>query len=96
MINESVISTRNDPDYMQLTKSPFEINKHYIELITKYLIRDEKENGRRQSMNDEITIKNDAANYQITRSSLERLQPRKWLNDEIINAYISLVNLRPS
>ena len=76
---------------MQLTKSPFEINKHYIELITKYLVKDEK-GGRRQSMNDDIAIKNDAANYQLTRSSLERLQPRKWLNDEIINAYIILVN----
>ena len=34
-INESVISTKNDPDYIQLTKSQFEINKNYMELITK-------------------------------------------------------------
>jgi sentrin-specific protease 1 len=42
----------------------------------------------------EIVIKNDTANYILTKSSLERLKPGRWLNDEVLNAYISLVNLR--
>jgi len=46
-------------------------------------------------MDEEIVIRNDKANYQLTTGSLERLNPRKWLNDEVVNAYISLVNLRP-
>jgi Ulp1 family protease len=28
------------------------------------------------------------------KGSLERLKPGKWLNDDIINAYISLINMR--
>lgn len=31
--DESVISTRNDPDYFRLTQTKFDINKSYIELI---------------------------------------------------------------
>jgi Ulp1 family protease len=41
-----------------------------------------------------VVIRNDKAGYEIARGSMERLQPRKWLNDEIINAYIALVNIR--
>lgn len=33
-------------------------------------------------------------NYSLTRSSFDKLQPGKWLNDEIINAYIKLINAR--
>lgn len=32
--------------------------------------------------------------YQLTKSSFERLGPGQWLNDEVINAYIALVNKR--
>ena len=92
-MNDTVISSRNDPDYVQLTRSSFEINKNYMELITKYLSGSDK---KRQSIDHDIVIKNDIANYVLSRSSLERLKPRKWLNDEVVNAYISLVNQRPA
>lgn len=42
----------------------------------------------------EPVINNQVANYTLTKSSLERFKPGRWLNDEILNAYISLVNLR--
>lgn len=32
--------------------------------------------------------------YQISKQSFDRLRPGKWLNDEIINAYVSLINQR--
>ena len=39
-------------------------------------------------------ITNDKANYALTKGSLERLNGRKWFNDEIINSYIALINER--
>ncbi len=39
-INESVISIKNDPDYVQVSQSKFEINKNYMELITRYLAKE--------------------------------------------------------
>ena len=72
-----------------------------MELITKYLTRDSPNGSNRsqscsarQSGGPEVVIKNEKAGYEIARGSMERLQPRKWLNDEIINAYIALVNMR--
>lgn len=32
--------------------------------------------------------------YEITRKSFERLNPGVWLNDEIMNGYVSLINKR--
>lgn len=32
--------------------------------------------------------------YSLTKKSFLRLRPRTWLNDECINAYVALVNLR--
>ena len=32
--------------------------------------------------------------YMVEDSSMQRLKPGKWLNDELINAYASLVNQR--
>lgn len=40
----------------------------------------------------DVVIDNEKANYRITKGSLERLLPGRWLNDEIINAYVSLIN----
>ena len=34
----------------------------------------------------------DCSGYSLTKSSFMRLQPGRWLNDECINAHISLVN----
>lgn len=84
--NDSVITTKNDPDYFRLSKTKYEINKSYMELIEKTL--------KASSSRDDVVIKNDKANYQIVKGSFERLKPGNWLNDDIINAYISLINLR--
>ncbi len=92
VLNESNISTsKNDPDYMQISKSKFEINKKYMELIAKFLYTKKASNSDQKS---EVVIDNKKANYFITRGSLERLKPGRWLNDEILNAYISLINQR--
>ena len=32
--------------------------------------------------------------YIVSNESLRRLRPGTWLNDELINAYVSLVNTR--
>ena len=32
--------------------------------------------------------------YTVSNDSLRRLRPGTWLNDELINAYVSLVNTR--
>ena len=32
--------------------------------------------------------------YTVSNESLRRLRPGTWLNDELINAYVSLVNTR--
>ena len=73
---------------IKIARSKFDINKTYIEVVAKFL---SQKGGK-----DEVVIKNDQANYFINRGSFERLRPGKWLNDEIINAYIRLVNLRKS
>ena len=46
------------------------------------------------SFPEDVVIKNETADYTISLASIKRLEPRKWLNDEIINAYISLINER--
>ncbi len=76
---------------MQISKSKFEVNKKYMELIARFLTSKKAGNADQIA---EVVINNEKANYFITRGSLERLKPSKWLNDEILNAYISLVNLR--
>ena len=92
MLNESNISTsKNDPDYLQISKSKFEINKKYMELIARFLSTKKVNHSDQKS---DIVINNEKANYFITRGSLERLKPGRWLNDEILNAYISLINQR--
>jgi hypothetical protein len=35
--NDSVLTTKNDPDYFRLSKTKYEINKSYMELIEKAL-----------------------------------------------------------
>lgn len=77
-----------DPDYFTLTKSNYEINKCYLELIAKSL----NKNGGH--FDEDVVIDNEKANYRVTKGSLKRLSPGKWFNDEIINAYISLINKR--
>jgi Ulp1 family protease len=91
-LNDTLLSSKNDPDYLSLNKSRFEINKLYLEMITKYLGE-----GRERLSSDqknEVIIKNDRANYFITRGSFERLRPKSWFNDELINGYINLINER--
>lgn len=88
MLNISVLSTKNDPDYIKLKHTKFEINKIYLDLINSQLSNSHSTNS------DDVVVKNDKANYTISRGSLARLKPGKWLNDEIINSYINLVNLR--
>ena len=46
------------------------------------------------SFPEDVVIKNDVADYTITQASIKRLEPKKWLNDEILNAYITLINER--
>lgn len=41
---------------------------------------------------NEIVIRNH--DYEFSHSSLQRLRPQRWLNDEIINAYLKLVKTR--
>jgi Ulp1 family protease len=82
--NESVLTTKNDPDYLRLSQTRFEINKSYMELIQKCL------GSNKES--DEVVIKNDVLGYSLVRGSLERLRPGRWFNDEIINGYVNLVN----
>jgi Ulp1 family protease len=92
VLNESNISTsKNDPDYLQISKSKFEVNKKYMELIARFLSTKKASNHDQKS---EVVIDNKKANYFVTRGSLERLKPGRWLNDEILNAYISLINQR--
>jgi Ulp1 family protease len=88
MVDESVISTKNDPDVIKIARCKFDINKTYIEVVAKFVAN--------KGAADEVVIRNDEANYFVTRGSIERLRPGKWLNDEIINAYIRLINLRKS
>jgi hypothetical protein len=92
-IDESILSTKNDPDVIKIVRSKFDINKTYIEVVAKFIAH---KGGAPQLDKEEVVIRNDQANYFITRGSIERLRPGKWLNDEIINAYIRLVNLRKS
>lgn len=80
--------TLKDPDYFTLSKSKFEINKCYLDLISKSL---NKHGGHFDS---DVVIDNDKANYRITKGSLKRLEPGHWFNDEIINAYVCLINER--
>jgi Ulp1 family protease len=42
----------------------------------------------------QIVITNQKANYTVSKKSLMGLKPGKWLNDEVINAYVSLINER--
>lgn len=42
--------------------------------------------------NDEIVISTDS--YSLTKQSFERLSKQRWLNDECLNAYVSLINSR--
>ena len=77
-----------DPDYFKLQKSQYEINKNYLELVQQSLMK----NGGHFS--SDVVINNEVDNYRITKGSLERLQPGKWFNDEIINAYVNLINSR--
>jgi Ulp1 family protease len=90
MADESVISTKNDPDVIKIARCKFDINKTYIEVVAKFVA------NKGAAAADEVVIRNDEANYFVTRGSIERLRPGKWLNDEIINAYIRLINLRKS
>ena len=86
-LDVSIVSVK-DPDFFKLTKSPYEINKWYLEAIQKFL------NQTGNHFDTDAVIDNEKANYRITKSSLERLLPGKWLNDEIINGYVSLINER--
>ncbi|TNV80992.1 hypothetical protein FGO68_gene15811 [Halteria grandinella] len=54
----------------------------------------QKQQNRRGSADESPIISNERLNYEISRSSFERLQPGRWLNDEVINAYIKLINDR--
>jgi Ulp1 family protease len=92
----SVLTTRNDPDYFRLTKTRFQINKSYMDFIqgTLQLNNTNEVKQRRGSMTDEPVIKNERLNFEISRPSFNRLKPGKWLNDEVINAYIKLINDR--
>lgn len=82
------VRTTKDPDYFTLTKSKYEINKCYLDLISKSL----NKNGGH--FDTDVIIDNDKANYRVTKGSIQRLEPGKWLNDEIVNAYVSLINDR--
>jgi hypothetical protein len=86
-VNESVLTTKNDPDYLRLSKTRFEINKSYMDVIQK-LIGQNKET-------DDAVIKNEKLGYSLLRGSLERLGPRRWLNDEVLNGYVALINSVP-
>lgn len=35
--NESVLSTKNDPDVIKIARCKFDINKTYIEVVSKFL-----------------------------------------------------------
>jgi Ulp1 family protease len=85
---QSELQVRKDPDYFSLTKTKYEINKTYLELITASL---EKNGGHDDT---DIVIDNTQADYRVTRGSLKRLNPGQWFNDEIVNGYISLINQR--
>jgi hypothetical protein len=82
-----------DPDVIKIMRSKFDINKTYIEVVAKFVGH---KGGSAVMDKEEVVIRNDQANYFITRGSIDRLRPGKWLNDEIINAYIRLINLRKS
>lgn len=85
---DASVRTKKDPDCFTLSKSKYEINKCYLDLIAKSL---EKNGGLFDS---DVVIDNDKANYRLTKGSLKRLGPGKWFNDEIINGYVNLINER--
>jgi len=70
-----------------LIKSQFEINSCYFNIINRLL-------HQKGNFTDDVVIKNDELGYSLQKRSLQRLQPRQWFNDEIINGYVSLINDR--
>ncbi len=68
-----------------LIDSNIEINNRYFDKIEAILTDD-------KIPDDSKVIKNATPSYEIQKSSLKKLQPGKWLNDEVINAYIALIN----
>ena len=85
-----MLSNKNDPDVIKIAKSKFDINKIYLDVVEKFLSKKSLSDAQKR----EIIIRNDEADYFVTRGSLERLKPGRWLNDEILNAYVKLVNRR--
>ena len=51
-------------------------------------------NDKGRVSNEKVIIRNEKANYNLVRGSLDRLKPGQWLNDDIINAYVGLINQR--
>lgn len=53
MIDESVISTKNDPDVIKIARCNFDINKTYIEVVAKFV------SNKWSADKDEVVIRND-------------------------------------
>jgi hypothetical protein len=58
------VRTAKDPDCFTLTKSKYEINKCYLDLISKSLAK----NGGH--FDSDVVIDNEKANYRVTKGSL--------------------------
>lgn len=85
-LDETAIVGR-DPDIFTLAMTSCEINRSYLDEIEKTI----KNSAYQDS---DVVIDSDKGNYRITKGSLHRLKPGKWFNDEIVNGYVSLINLR--
>ena len=85
-LDETAIVAR-DPDIFTLIMTSCEINRSYLEEIEKTITSSAYQDS-------DVVIDSEKGNYRITKGSLQRLKPGKWFNDEIVNGYVSLINLR--
>ena len=76
-----------DPDIFTLITTSCEINRNYLDEIERTLLKGVHHD-------DQVVIDCEKGNYSLTKGSLKRLLPNQWFNDEIINGYVSLINLR--
>jgi hypothetical protein len=51
--------------------------------------------ARGTGLDDQVVVKHPRTNIPLTGTSLRKLQPGRWLNDELINAAVSLLQVWP-
>jgi hypothetical protein len=57
-VNQSVLSTKNDPDCFRIARTRFEVNNSYMDFINEFFNHKEV-----KADEYEIAIKNDKCNY---------------------------------